>query len=429
MKDKQRFLYGNSAIEKVKLGKFLILAIGIMLLALSASAAKAANASDVDPCGTFPPVFPASGAPDTFLTFLELKVPQDLNSAKAYYKAIDPQNRRTTLNDWLVVNGFITNPGDLTPGPNGDALVKRDAFAMYVNDVDLGVTRRFYSLTDAQGNVAIYTENYRCLRDAKLRQNELATVAMEWRAAADGSNPKTKFITFYAYTGADHHQIFEINLVGLGNKALPGNCQICHGGKPLALDSNGNFPNHGNIGAYMLPWDIKAFVFDTVDPALSRAAQEPQIKKLSQAALSTYPKTIKFDEIAGYSRPSALVELVQGWYGGPGLPSPTFIETFTPKGWLPPYAPANAETLYHSVIVTSCRGCHITRERSLDFTSYNGFAVFHDATEKLVFGPDLVSAPTSSDNGGVMPLALKTYNNFWGSSAHDVLRQYLDMMP
>ena len=427
MKNKHRFLSRYMSREKLELGKFLILAMGIMLLAISSGTAKAANASVVDPCSVFPPVFP-SGAPDTFLTFLELNVPQDTNTAIAYYKAVDPLNQRTTLNDWLVVTGFIQNPGDLQPGPNGDALVKRDAFAMYVNEVDLGVTRRFYSLTDANGNVAIYTENYRCLSDAKLRQNVLATVAMEWRPAADGSNPKVKFTTFYAY-GPDNQRILEINLDGRGNKALPGNCQICHGGNPRALDANGNFPNHGNIGASFLPWDIKAFVFDTLDPALSRAAQEADIKKLNQAALSTYSKTKKFDEVAGYTRPSALVELVQGWYGGPSLPSPTFIESFTPKGWLPPYAPANAEVLYHEVIVPTCRSCHISRERSLDFTSYKGFTVFHDATEKLVYDPDLGSESTSGDDGGVMPLALQTYNNFWNTDAHDVLRQYLDMMP
>ena len=417
-------LSNNSARKKTKLGGLLVIALGMMLLVSSTSAAKASKSSVVDPCTTFPPTFPA-GAPDTFLTFLELKVPADTTTAAAYYKAVDPLNRRTTLEDWLVTTGFIDNPSDLQPGQNGDALVRRDAFAMYVNDVDLGVTRRFYSLTDANGNVAIYTENYRCLSDAKLRKDVLATVAMEWRPAADGSNPKTKFTTFYAY-GPDNQRILEINLDGRGNKAIPDNCLICHGGNPRALDANGNFPNHGNIGAYFLPWDITAFVFDTVDPAFSRAAQEADIKKLSQAALSTYPKTKKFDEVARYSRPSALVELVEGWYGGSGLPSPTFNDNFTPKGWLPPYAPPEAEELYHEVVVTSCRSCHISRERSLDFTSYKAFSVFHDATEKLVFGPDLVSAPTSRDEGGVMPLALKTYNNFWGSSAPTLLRQFLD---
>jgi len=427
MKNKPRFISRYLSGGTLPLGRYMVFVMGLLLLALSARAVKAQSTRDVgDPCASFPPPFPA-GAPDSFLTFLELNKPQNLTSAIAYYKAVDPNNRRLTLNDWLVVNGFIKNPADLQPGATGDALVKRDAFALYVNDVDLGVTRRFYSLTDANGNVAIYTENYRCLSDAKLRKDVLATVAMEYRAADDGSNPKTKFITFYAY-GPDNKRLLEINLDGRGNKALPGNCQICHGGNPKSLDANGNFPNHGNIGAYMLPWDIKAFVFDTVDPALSRVAQEAQIKKLNQAALSTYRKTIKFDEVAGYSRPNALVELVQGWYGGPSLPSPTFIDTFTPKGWLPPYAPANAETLYHQVIVPTCRSCHISRESSLDFTSYAGFSVFHDAIDKLVYGPDLVSPP-GGDEGGVMPLALKTYNNFWNTNAHNVLRQYLDMMP
>jgi len=392
-----------------------------MLLSLSARTAQVAHADPVDPCSLVPPAF-IPGSPDTFLQFLELQVPQNLATATAYYKAVDPNNRRTTLNDWLVVNGFIQSPGDLTSGPTGDALVSTDAFAMYVNDVDLGVTRRFYSKTKANGNVAIYTENYRCLSDAKARDKLIATVAMEYSPADNGSNPKSKFITFYAY-GPDNNRLLEINLDGRGNKALPGNCQICHGGSPRTLDVNGNFPNHGNVGAYFLPWDIKAFIFDT-DASLTRAALEPQIKKLNKAAYSTYSKATKFDEVAGYSRPSALVELVQGWYGGPTLPSPTFIDSFTPKGWMPPYAPSDAASFYHDVIVTSCRSCHISRERSLDFTSYKGFMVFRDAIESLVFNAD--PSAGAGDEGGVMPLALKTYNNFWSTPAHDALRQFLD---
>jgi len=435
MQTKLQAVSASAPAKRPILGVFVIAVLGLLLLFLATGSAKAQSAAQgnplVDPCSLVPPPFPA-GAPDTFLTFLELNVPfadqaEAENYASAYYQAVDPYNQRTTFPDWLVKNGFITNTSEIQPGLNGDALVKRDAFAMYINDVDLGVTRRFYSLTDANGNVAIYTENYKCLSDAKLRQNLVATVAMEFRAADDGSNPTKKFITFYAYDGSDN-RILTIDLDGRGQKAIPENCLICHGGNPKQLDANGNFPNHGNIGAYMLPWDIKAFVFDTVDPSLSRAAQESNIKKLNQAAYLTYKKTRKFDEVAGYYRPNALVELVQGWYGGPTLPNPTFNDSFTPKGWLPPYAPPEAEDFYHDVIVTSCRSCHISRESSLDFTSYKAFLVFKDATNDLVFNsvsnPETVSG--SGDDGGVMPLALKTFNNFWNGSAHNILRQFLD---
>jgi mono/diheme cytochrome c family protein len=425
MKDKHRVSLKSPAKEILNLSKHLVLVMGLMFLVLSARVVKAEQPAIIDPCTVFPPQFP-SYAPDSFLQFLELQVPSSTATAEAYYEAVDPFDRRTTLNDWLVLNGFIQNPGDLQPGPVGDALVQRDAFAMYINNVDLGVTRRFYSLTKPNGNVAIYTENYRCLSDAKLRQNLLATVAMEYSPADDGSNPKVKFVTFYAY-GGDNQRILEIDLDGKGAKALPDNCQICHGGNPRTLDVNGNYPNHGNIGASFLPWDIEAFIFDTDDPALSRAAQEGEIKKLNQAALATYKKTAKFDEVGGYSRPNAMVELVRGWYGGATLPNPTFNENFTPKGWLPPYAPPEAEALYHDVIVPTCRSCHVSREAALDFASYKGFMTFRDATENLVFNS--ISNPESGgggNEGGVMPLALQTFNNFWNTPAHDVLRQYLD---
>ena len=437
-----RSLLTYLAREKLKRSTLLCIVMGMMFLVSSTSLQSVMAANPSAPLlqsvcpqpPAFPPGHPAGvpSDPNSFLTFLESYVVENDTTATAYYKAVDPRSRRLTLPDWLVVNGFITKPSDFPPfGTSNDTAVKRDAFAMYVNDVDLGVTRRFYSLTDGQGNVSIYTENYGCLADAKARRAPLATVAMEWRAADDGSNPLSRFTTFYAY-GPDNKRILQINLDGRGDKAIPGNCQTCHGGKPRALDTTGAYPNHGNIGASFLPWDIKAFIFDTVDPALSRAAQEARIKKLSQAAYATYSKKLKFDEVAGYSRPSGLAELVEGWYGGPGLPSPTFIETFTPKGWLPPYAPANAQDLYQKVVVPTCRSCHISRERSLDFTSYRGFAVFRDATKELVFkvltSNNQGTVVRPGDDRAAMPLALKTFNNFWTSNAPTLLRQHLDLM-
>ncbi len=70
---------------------------------------------------------------------------------------------------------------------------------------------------------------------------------------------------------------------------MPGLCNVCHGGEPKALE-NGVYPNLGNTNTQWLPWDLDTLVYDTVDPALSRAAQEPQFKKFNQAVLATYPQ-------------------------------------------------------------------------------------------------------------------------------------------
>lgn len=61
-----------------------------------------------------------------------------------------------------------------------------------------------------------------------------------------------------------------------------------------------------------------------------------------------------------------------------------FDGEFVPPGWLPPYAPAEAEELYLSAVVPACRACHMQQDRSLDFATYEGFMVFEDAHKELV---------------------------------------------
>jgi len=102
----------------------------------------------------------------------------------------------------------------------------------------------------------------------------------------------TKFTKFYAYghnalAGTDN-LVASANLDGRGAKAVPGLCNVCHGGAPKSL-VNGVYPDAGNTNAQFLPWDLDTFVYDTVDPSFSRAVQEPQFKKFNQAVLATYP--------------------------------------------------------------------------------------------------------------------------------------------
>jgi hypothetical protein len=48
--------------------------------------------------------------PDSFLTLLERSVSEDAVSANAYYSAIDPAGRKTTIADWYFEAGFINTP-------------------------------------------------------------------------------------------------------------------------------------------------------------------------------------------------------------------------------------------------------------------------------------------------------------------------------
>ena len=79
---------------------------------------------------------PAPGGPNIFLRFLESFQTEDAVTADAYYKAVDPYNRRLTLKAWLVTTGFLesldtpwTGSGsgvlDTSPG-TGDSNIRVD---------------------------------------------------------------------------------------------------------------------------------------------------------------------------------------------------------------------------------------------------------------------------------------------------------------
>jgi subtilisin-like proprotein convertase family protein len=480
-------------------------------------------------------------------------------TATAYYAAVDPENQRKTLQEWQLLNGFGNEP-QLTA----------DAFAIYINDADLGFARRMYLLTkdsgDDKDNIASCVENYLTIDDAIAQNGVLATVCMEWSPAPDGSNGGRRYTKFFTYD-ENNNLALGADLDGRGFKYQPGLCLVCHGGSPKPPDA-GVYPDHGEVGAFFLPWDLDTFKYSETVPSLSRAAQESEFKKFNQAVLSTYPapatyrytgpaapipdnsltgvevsllvsggpdqisnlilsidgvpngipglehpriidlqvfltspqgttvslmgfnknganlrdtyihdraeKNIfsfnypfdfppytgtympfgsgKMDSFLGENpngiwtitvkdlvasntgsinqwslyfngepvlpvgsvsgvgtvqdlRVPAPVELIEGWYGGSGMPSATFDGTFVPKGWLPPIAPANAAELYLKVVGPTCRACHIQRgtlrRGEIDFSTYADFLAYADRTQQLVYG------------AGVMPLAKRTFDHFW----------------
>ena len=375
--------------------------------------------------------------PDTFLTFLEKHVLEDAASATAYYDAVDPDNKKTTYADWLVETGFInnimeyssTNPFSFRDGAGVTTVTHK-------NETDLGFvrvvsTRCKPNCSDPNPDIYSVIENYLTFDDAAARTHRLASVTMEWTSAADGSTPSDKFVVFYAYTGADsRNQIdsttgatipFQPELDGRGEKAIPGLCNSCHGGTPRKLKSDGSYAENGDTGSLFLGLDLDNFGFDPVAGRnLSQADQEPEYKKMNEIVLITHRGTEKFDEVAGISRLPAGHEIIEGWYGGPGMPSPIFHGEFVPPGWLPPAAPMGAKELYLDAVAPACRACHAQQERALDFATYDGFMVFEDAHKELVLriecglDNDSKSRNNKADNQAVMPLAKLTYEIFWG---------------
>ncbi|MCF6250463.1 MAG: FG-GAP-like repeat-containing protein [Methylococcaceae bacterium] len=242
----------------------------------------------------------------------------------------------------------------------------------------------------------------------------LASVVMEYSAVTPGG---PKFTQFYGY-GNEGNRVAALDLTGRGKtEASPGLCAVCHGGSPGGIDATGQFapPNlayagaqDGNFGAGFLPFDPDLYEFH--DPSgvgatigsgvYSRANQEAYFKALNRLVLTTDPTP-------------ATRELVEGWYGGAGLPG-SFDGHFVPTGWT--FTPEDT-TFYKTVIAPYCRACHIQRAfpestgnvnahiSQMDLNDYNDLEGLFNQVGTTVFSRT------------TMPLALVTYNKFWSDTA------------
>jgi hypothetical protein len=369
--------------------------------------------------------------PNTFLTLLEKHVPEDSTTAAAYYDTVDPDGLKDTYAKWLVETGFLALETDYQE--TGPLVINADKTVVHRNVADLGFVRVMSSRCVPNcnhRNPKIYSviENYDNFLDAAARENRLASVAMEWTSPADGSQPGRRFVTFYAFTGflgnrnvvnsASLSVPFAPDLDTRGPKQVPGLCSTCHGGAPLNLKANGTYRRKGDTGALFLPLDIDNFEFDPINRTLSGKEQRAY-RKMNQMALITHASIEEYDEVADITRAPAGHELIEGWYGGPGMPNKKFDGEFVPAGWLPPAAPDGADELYLGAIAPACRSCHAQQGRSLDFGTYEGFMVFSDAHQNLVLriecglDDDPNTRQSGQDNQAVMPLALETYKRFW----------------
>lgn len=446
---------------------------------------------------------PVPGGPAVFLRFLESFQEENTDTADAYYRAVDPYNRRDTMIKWWVHNGFLasattpwkgaggTLPSEVPGGPAlpaGDENIQVDvnsstggsSRATFVNDADLGFGRRHYLRTNAGGALASCVENYGTNPDelpnldpnvpptsplfqgprfydvprgsveqqnildvvgSRNQRGLVATVCMEYVAPDDDPTGK-KRVTFYVFAANGTRVGSGIDLDGRGGKDNPGVCVVCHGGKPQKVTYNALgeavYPNKGDTGAFFLPWDLETFVFDDTD-GFRREDQEKNLRELNRAVLKHHSQAANFDEVSGLTRQVAPVELIKGWYGGAGLPNPTFDGEFVPKGWRnsTPGVPDGAPSVYREVIGPTCRACHAQRESALDFATFKGFKAFRDEVKNLTFteayrlshGPIDDSPARPGDDRAVMPAALRTYVNFWNSTEPTQLFNFLRSLP
>ena len=352
-----------------------------------------------------------------FLSFALTGKPDanDLNAgneaiANAYYRTIDPNQKKNTLDKWYIENCFKPAPNGYSNPPNCGGDTGNHAFAIYLNNVDLNLGRRMAVRSNSdqvlgnangslQNTVSSCVENYGSIEDAINQTSMIAAVCMEYAPPYTNPNAK-KFTKFFTY-GPSGNRINKVDLDGRGEKYQPEMCLTCHGGNPgTLLPSLGNplYSNEGDTESGFIPWDLNNFKFHATDPTLSKAAQEGEFKKFNQAALKTYET---FDTI-GTEGAQATRQLIRGWYNFSGNTIPensTFNGAYTPDGW------QDREALYHDIVVPSCRACHIQRGLKtagpVDFANSADFLGFKNSIKTLIY------------DEGTMPLAKRTYDLFW----------------
>lgn len=444
MRDKSlQFWVGT--IFKVELA-----AVGLLLLLASCGGGSSPN--DVYPAN--PPAAPAAtSGPDSFLTFPNPQSGPAVDSqsyALAYYNTIDPNNTKDTLAKWMAANGF------------GNTATGSEVSAVFGDVRDLGYGRYVHARRNADGSYAFMVENYLVGPAANYAYSSLnldAAVAQDQRwhvntngievspgpgcttplpNALPGCRMFAKFYSFNATTGA---RLLAANLDGRGDKAMPGVCINCHGGRGDALlpatvsAPYGQFPVVGDP-ASGIRGDLKAklhfFEPDTFSysalASYTRAAQEANIKTMNKWVLCTYPLPSSASGVAvSFSEDSCRpIAPANEWQGGSadllkaaynngqlpvavsgvlvdGMPSPTFSDTYVPNGWTTP----GQSSLYQNVVKPTCRVCHALRgvaaQSNIDFSSYAAFQGYADRIKSHVI------------DQGNMPLSKMLYDRYWAS--------------
>jgi hypothetical protein len=316
-------------------------------------------------------------------------VVESRTTAQAYYAAIDPGNLRTNLDDWLNDNCMqreLAGP----PGYYGS-----DIHSTYLNDRDLGFGREMYFKTDCTtaqrsatgatintvgGERASIVFNYSSLEGAIKRSGSFLAVAMEYRADASGGPKYTRFYTFAPDPRTrEWKRVASANFDGRRERYTPGNCTVCHGGKPKASYTPAT-PGGGDLGGTFIPWDLNALLFADTDqsvvderlkPGFTLVDQLPNIHQLNQFGVAPIVDSrIAETQPTGetLNRWNAVRALLQGW-APPVMPTTPALSAavfnYVPTGWRGLTSPGNtglsSETLYGKVIAPNCRMCHLQR--------------------------------------------------------------------
>jgi mono/diheme cytochrome c family protein len=401
-------------------------------------AALALGACGQDNTADAPPPGASTLAEATFLLFPNPQVQADgslqtdtVAYAQAYYAAIDPTNAKDTLAKWKAANLFDTGTGMQVETVFGDVR-------------DLGYGRRMTVRQNLDGTIAAYVENYMVGTlvnyafngfnvEAAVQRVPRWLVSINAIEYSPGPGGGASFLKFFQFNAATGVRSLTVDLDGRGEKAMPGVCLTCHGGRgdPLTPPGAGGQPlfsrvsnsvtqHRGDAQARMQPLAVDTFAFSTT-AGFTRAEQEAALKTINMMVLCTYPRAA----VAGpedncrppaapgaYEWQGSAAALIKAAYGGNGLPNATYADTYVPAGW------AGQAALYQNVVAPVCRTCHLLRgtswENDIDFDSFAKFQSYADRIKVHVF------------DRGNMPLAKIVFDEFFNSGKADTLATFLE---
>ncbi len=350
----------------------------------------------------------------------------------AYYRAVDPDNQRTTLAGFKAVNGFGSGTGT--------------EFTVVFGDTrDLGYGRRMNIRQNPDGTMAFYVVNYQVTSasaygysslnvEAAVNQDARWVLGINAIEFSPGPNGGVSFAKFYNFSPEGNRNTFA-TLDNRGGKAMPGPCIVCHGGRgdaltPPAADGNPlfnlvqNSASHtrGDVQAHLQPIELDVIAYST-QAGYTRADQEAKFKMMEKMVLCSYPVPYGTTSSAPEDqcrRPATRDEwqgtasiLIKSMYGGDGLPLATAVDNYLPAAW----QDAGQSDLYQNSFTASCRICHIQRgtgnQNDLDFTTYDKFLGYSDRIHAHV------------TNRGNMPDDELVFNAFYGTSAYQKMATFL----
>lgn len=352
-----------------------------------------------------------------------------LNYAQQYYKAVDPNDERTTLADWKQKNGFDQG---------------YDQHVIFRDSKDLGYGRDMYVRKNDDGSLAFFVNNFVVsvgegdpanygplnLLAAAYQDFEyhLGSNAIEF-SPVDEANPNSdKILKFFTFSAKDEKgiqtRLTSADLDGRGVKHMPSICLACHGGNLLPLNSDNSF-NHVSLkSAKLNQLEVNSFEFKDYG-YYSQSQQEAGIKQINQWVRDTYTEIGERDMAEQGRWESSFVEaLANGRYGGSDFESEQYQEDSIPVGWQQTdFRPEGVENLYLQVVEPHCISCHSLRGFSagdddlVDPLIINGEsiklgnAINFSSYEKFISYSDLIIDYVY--RRGVMPLSLRNAELFW----------------